>query len=1128
MTSTAPNPLHSQRAASDPSASVWVNASAGSGKTTVLTARVTRLLLAGVRPEKILCLTYTRAGAAEMSNRVTAMLSKWAVCDETTLDEDLDNLQNRAPTTKQRTEARRLFARVLACPGGLRIRTIHSFCQEILSRFPIEAGLPPHFALIDEQEMDVLRHEVLDDLLREAAEAPESDIAQALATLVATQGEAGFSKMLQEVTHIRGRLSGALASKGGMKNLLEGVHELLELDPGQTADTLRQQAMATIPETALRTMSQWLLEESERYIKRGQRLIKVLETPADQRADLFDLYCGAFLTQDRRPLSASFVASKKIRQLHPEVDTVSEQEALRLSFVLERIEATEIAHVTNAVLLFGNAFSERLAARKAMRAALDYDDLILFTENLLHKPSIAPWILYKLDNGIDHILVDEAQDTSRAQWNIVQALTEEFYSGLGAHADTERTLFVVGDEKQSIFSFQNADPEAFLSLRDYYVQHLKTAGKTLEKIGLHISFRSAPAILKAVDAIFAQDAARAGVSPEPIIHSPWKNRDGSDKIGQVEIWPLLKPAREDSVADGVWIMPTGYEDEHDPQAELAQQIARKIKGWLATHERLPGTNRPIAAGDVLILLRRRGRFADLMVRALKTNAVPVTGVDRMQLIAQLPVMDLLAVIRFVLLPEDDLNLATLLRSPLLGISEDQLMQLAIGREGSLWQSLQNAHSFSDIHAYLASKLSEADFSTPFAFLSQILNAACPGNTVSGRKAIWSRLGDEALDPIEELLNEAQAFAHSHSPSLQNFLHWLTQSDAEIKRELDQGGGQVRIMTVHASKGLEAPLVFLPDTVAVPRATEMPKFQWSEGDIPVYLSQQPDFGRAQRLWQKARDKQLQEYRRLFYVALTRASHRLYICGWLSGKSETAPPESWYGLATEALRAHHQDHARSSEEPVPDIVIADSQGVLPPLPTAAPLVNAEQPLPSWASQPVTRPAISIGAPPSTAETAAATPDAAFTRGRIIHRLLQSLPEIAPAERGAAIARFLDHPRHELSVSERSDIAAEVSTLLSHKAFEVLFGSQGLAEAPLTGTINGVPVFRQVDRLCFHQDEVWIVDYKTNRPPPLRVEDVPVTYRQQLHEYRLLLGDIYPDKNVRCFLLWTYAPRLMEIDF
>jgi ATP-dependent helicase/nuclease subunit A len=401
--------------------------------------------------------------------------------------------------------------------------------------------------------------------------------------------------------------------------------------------------------------------------------------------------------------------------------------------------------------------------------------------------------------------------------------------------------------------------------------------------------------------------------------------------------------------------------------------------------------------------------------------------------------------------------------------------------------------------------------------------------------LWARLGEESLDPIEELLNEAQNFGRGHTPSLQNFLQWLIQSDKEIKRELDFGdqqkGGQVRILTVHASKGLEAPIVFLPDTTALPRTTDLSRLQWIENDVAIFMPHQPKFGAASTVWQSARSKQIQEYRRLLYVALTRAANQLYIGGWLEKKNEMAPDDSWYALVKKSLQPlHDETHIKAHENPIPEIVLADASLEANLTSFASPPVQPiHEPLPAWAIQPVDTPAHLITPIPLQGfNDPAATPDAAFARGRIIHRLLQSLPNLSPEKRGMALTRFLSQPRHNLSQAQRDEIAKEVSALINDKRFAPLFATTSLAEAPLTGKISGVPVFRQIDRLCMSGDEVWIVDYKTNRPPPSRVDDVPPAYRQQLEEYCVLLRDIYPDKKVRSFLLWTYTPRLMEVIF
>ncbi|MDP9126810.1 MAG: double-strand break repair helicase AddA [Pseudomonadota bacterium] len=1125
-----------QRQASDPAASVWVGASAGSGKTTVLTDRVMRLLLDGVKPQKILCLTFTRAGAAEMAIRITNRLSLWATCSEETLDRDLEALQDRPPTKEQRLEARRLFARVLSCPGGMRIRTIHAFCQEILGRFPIEAGLPPHFAVIDEGDAAALEEAVFADLLRAVAQTPDSPAAKALGTLLHGVGENRFMLAMRDVVRARAKLNEAMAAAGGFDALIEALRAFLSLKPGESEDRLILEAVSppALPEASLRQAALWLHEGSKTFAERGENILAWLALPPTERASVFGNYLESFFTGKGEPFKK--VADKATLQAHPEIETIMREEEQRLLAARARIETAQVADITEAVLRFGSALNDGYAARKSLQAALDYDDLIIRTNELLHRSGVAPWVLYKLDGGLDHILVDEAQDTSRAQWSIVEALTDEFFTGAEADGPLRRTLFAVGDEKQSIFSFQDAEPEAFTEKREYFTQRLRDIEQELRLVGLNMSFRSAPAVLRAVDLVFSDPRAQAGVSAQTIQHEPVPPRPGEPaKIGRVEVWPLSAHletlAADDDPAD--WPLPIGYAEEHDPQAELAATIARKIGGWIKDQEVLPGTNRRIAPGDIMILLRNRGRFADLMVRALKKEDVPVTGVDRMKLTQQLPVMDLLALIQFALLPEDDLNLANILRGPMLNLTEEQLMAAAAGRGAlSLWSSLlkhaKSEVAFETATAYLGRLLGEADFVTPFAFLARILNEPCPGSPVSGRRALWARLGLDALDPIDELLNAAQDFSLRHAPSLEIFLHRIRATERTIKREMDQRGGQVRIMTIHGAKGLEAPIVFLPDTTGVPRLQDIPKLAWSGDDIPLYLARRPTGGTALRLWTDGRRKQLEEYRRLLYVALTRAARCLFICGWSPSRSESNAGECWYNLIRDGLRQHHEPASIQAGVPVPEIALADELCSAPedaaPAPKAAPGLI----LPGWALQPAEdeRDVLRPLAASQNKLRASATPDRAFSRGRIIHRLLQSLPEVEDSRREAIATRFLGNVQHQLTDEQQKDIQREVMRLLRHPDYAPLFGPHSRAEVPLAGLVAGQPMTGQVDRLCLLPHEVWVVDYKTNRPPPAIVLDVPAEYSQQLANYRAILRGIYPDRTLRCFLLWTHGPRLMEL--
>jgi ATP-dependent helicase/nuclease subunit A len=1119
-----PNKL--QRQASDPRISAWVNASAGSGKTKVLTQRVIRLLLAGVRPERILCLTFTRAAAAEMAIRVSEQLSLWATCSDNDLSAYISDMQGEPPTDKQLTEARRLFARTLSCPGGMRICTIHAFCQEILHRFPIEANLPPHFTVIEETDAKALQEDVLRSLLRDLSAQSGIAAHDSLKLAIADLGEKGFREALLQVLRNFERIKPSVRGHADFNELKVALLVEFGLSSNDTEDSIRGAALRALPEAGIRQCAVWMTEDSKSFAEFGWQLLAWLNLPEQLRADNFETYNACFLTKDTT-IRAKF-ASKALIKQHPEIDTLCRQEAERLLVIAQRLEAAHQTEVTAATLSVGSTFAGRYLERKRDQALLDYDDLIALTNELLNRDGIAPWVLYKLDGGLDHILVDEAQDTSRAQWNIVAQLADEFFAGRSAKENINRTLFVVGDEKQSIFSFQNADPEAYAEMRLFFERRITGAEKTFSEIPLSVSFRSAPAILRAVDTVFANEEARRGVQVTAVEHQAFN----SDKIGRIEVWPLLQTDKKQTESVS-WPIPYGYQTEQDPQAELASQIADKIKFWLNSGYTIPGTDHPVSPGEIMILLRRRGRFADLMVRALKLREVPVTGIDRMRLIEQLAVMDLLAIIQFMLLPEDDLNLATVLRGPLLNVSEDDLMTLAIDRPSTLWQSLhekQQQPAYQAAYEYLAALLGRADFITPYSLLTQLLNTPCPGSRISGRRALWSRLGHDALDPIEELLNAAQNFSHRHTPSLQSFLHWLSINDDEIKRELDQGNAEVRIMTVHASKGLEAPIVFLPDTTMTPLPQHMPKLHWLHDELPLYLARKPDSGVACDLWQTAREKQLSEYRRLMYVALTRAASELYIAGWMPTKPHDFVG-SWYDLISTALKPHHEPAQAEGKTPMPEIAYSDPILCAAPAETKSPTAQQKPTLrPAWldSKAPLEATDSNVIIPSQLgAATAAAMPNDAFARGTIIHRLLQSLPNMETDRRTYAAARYLANPQHRLTTEQQTEIASEVFKLLDNLSYGSLFNGQSKAEVPVAGIIGGKKISGQIDRLCVMEDAVWIVDYKSNRPPPPHEDGIPDNYRQQLSAYKRLMQTIYPGKVIRCFLLWTYTPHLMEIS-
>ena len=1136
-----------QRLAADPALSAWVTASAGTGKTHVLTDRVLRLLLMDCPPERILCLTFTKAAAAEMANRLHDRLGQWAVASDEGLRQDLVDLTGLDYHDQTLDLARRLFARVLDAPGGLKVQTIHSFCEALLRRFPLEARIAPHFQVMDERQAAGVLGAALQTVLEQDAETPEPLVA----SLMALVDPETFGGLMTALSADRGRLQRLLDRPGGLDGpdgLLAQVRWTLGLADDEDEDSILRMACAeeSFPGAALYELAEAMRAGGKIECRHGQAIADWLEVP-DKRPAQFDAYLAGYFTEGGRGNPYAKPLTKQTMADHPGGLALIEAETARLGAVRQRRNAARVGAATGMLLALGARLIAAYGAEKQRLALLDYDDLVLRAGALLSGGTSTQWVMYKLDGGLEHILIDEAQDTNPEQWQVVATLADEFFTGEGAFEDGDdsllasgRTLFAVGDVKQSIYSFQRADPAAFQAMRQHFAARVGAAKRRWQPVGLALSFRSTPAVLRAVDAIFAAPDARDGLlfdaGDDDVRHIPNRATDG----GLVEIWPTEQPQEVEQQPP--WAPPIKQQYQHTPVARLAGRIADRIEQWLSGGEMLEAKGRAVGPGDILILVQRRAGFVEAMVRALKRKGIAVAGVDRMVLMEQLAVMDLVALGHFLLLPEDDLNLAIVLKGPLVGWDDGQLFDLAHGRSGTLWAALRRRPD-SAARQFLADLLGRVDFAPPFELYAELLGAG------GGRRAILSRLGPDANDPINEFLDLALSYERDHPPSLQGFLHWLERSKTEVKRDLDQGRNEVRVMTVHGAKGLEAPIVFLADTVRVPERT--PALLWPETGsddsapptvpkltprstsqktplwAPIRAMEEEIMAQARGLAEAERDR---EYRRLFYVALTRAADRLYICGF-EGKAGRKD-HCWYDMAWRALAAMPE-----IEEPAElpgGLRLRNEQGAAPP-PTAAATELEAAPLPSWARQsaPVepVPPRPLVPSRPGVPEPGPASPladdgHARFRRGNHIHRLLQTLPDLPAHQRRDAAARYLALPAHVLEPAQQAEILAETLAVLKHLDFAILFGPGSRSEVPLTGLIAGRVISGVVDRLAVTDSEVLIVDYKSNRPPPRRPGDVDGSYLRQLASYRAALRDIYPEKTVRCALLWTDGPRLMAI--
>ncbi len=1147
-----------QQMASDPHASAWVGANAGAGKTHVLKMRVLKLLLAGTPPDKILCLTFTRAAAAEMAQRVFNELSQWATCDAETLGKHLLKLLGRQPSNDELSLARQLFARAIETPGGLKVQTIHAFCERLLQRFPLEAGVPPGFSILDDEASQTIRREAIDAVLLSAARNEGGELHEAMRKIVAFAADDSFDTLL--------------ANTLARREWLEAMSRLHlrddgDIDPAQiyrTALGVRTATLADAEEHLASVLTDEELTRASSVLATGtvtdQKLgtgFKLAATATSSKARIAEL-AKCFLTTSGDPRKN--LMTTKLRDTHPDLDGILTSAQSQFRALRQEFAAHLLIEATLALLCVADAVQQRCTDAKARRAALDYDDLIAKTANLLRDGSSTQWVLYKLDGGLDHVLVDEAQDTSPVQWSIVSALANEFFSGTGA-SEQVRTVFAVGDEKQSIYSFQGAEPREFAAAGKRFAELAAATEQTWRNLPLTLSFRSTAPVLESVDRVFSDAARTPGLTAAsgPVRHQALR----IGHAGLVEIWPT--ETWQDSDPAEAW-SPLAETAQQSPVARLAQRIAETIAGWLETGERLASSDRPIRPGDILILVRKRAPFAAPMVSALKARGIPVAGSDRMRLNQQIAVQDLMALGEFLVLPEDDLALATVLKSPIFNLDDNDLLSIAPGRKGALWSALLEAAKTNQRLKPAADTLrrwrAEADFRPPYEFFAALLD------NEGLRARMLSRLGPEAADPIDEFVNLALTYDSRSPPSLQGFLLWLRRLKMEIKRDQEHGRDEVRVMTVHGAKGLEAPIVFLPDTcstaspgdrgglVALTNAVLPEKFPapcvWPVRDTAHH-------GSVQAARRAVKAAEAEERNRLLYVAMTRAKDRLYVSGFEGKRARS--PDCWYDLMEAGLR---DDCER--------IDAADGRVILRlSSPQTAEAKSSEQaetatgplaPLPDWIGRrPPREPVTTIPLAPSrlgpletdetgdpveqpraitreSSEPASVSPlvlaaDYHFLRGTLTHALLEHLPGLPRETWTSAASAFIALRGQGVSKRVQEGIVREVLAILHEPEFGALFGPDSRAEVPIAAEIpdpKGLrPTLRltgQIDRLVRLPHEVMILDYKTNRPPPLDPTQVAPIYVSQLAAYRLAVKQLFPKLSVRGAILWTDGCRLMPL--
>jgi len=1135
-----------QARASDPAASAFVSANAGSGKTHVLVQRVIRLLLEGVPPEKILCITFTKAAAANMAERVFSTLGHWVTLGDEALDAAIREAGIPHVHAKLRKAARKLFACALETPGGLKVQTIHALCTRLLQQFPFEANVPARFAVLDDRDQNEMMERANLSVLLEASRNPDSATGRALTMAMASAADVTFKDVVREACLSRDHFMAWTDAAGNAHAAAAQMSAALGVAAGDRIEDVEREILdgSNLPR------SRW--EQTALVLDTGNK------SNQDQAGRLraaaifngsaqVDEYLGVFLTDAREPRKS--VITKKFIDNNPAIGRLFESEILRLGPLIERRRAVTTRDRTEALLHIATAAAANYRREKQERGLLDYDDLIDKTLEMLDRVS-SGWVHYKLDRGVDHVLIDEAQDTSPRQWDIVTHIISEFTSGAGARDGVVRTVFAVGDEKQSIFSFQGAAPREFDLRRRGLRKKFEDAGLKFDPVSFTYSFRSGPTILQSVDHVFRDEAIYRSIhaveNGYPIHHSL-----ADAGPGLIDLWELAEADGKQDIEG--WRAPFDGVSVTSPEVKLAKRIQAEIKALVegGTMTGSTGDRRRLRYGDVLVLVRRRGNAFDAVIQALKHASIPVAGADRLKLTEHIAIIDLMNLADALLLPQDDLALAVALKSPLFGLNDDDLFQLAWQRKMPLRDAL-TAHAATDgkfrdaltrLQHCERHCLSEA----PFAFYAWLLGGD------GGRARILKRLGHEANDALDEFLELALNYERKAPASLQGFMAWLRAADTEVKRDMEISRDEVRVMTVHGAKGLEASIVFLVDTTTSPSDTQRLKLinlpQGNAGPhapgVVVWAGRKADDPAsvaAARIAMLADTED--EYRRLLYVAMTRAADRLIVGGCLPGNMNSVRKSSWYdlitkglansGLQLQELQTPHgvvKRYARAEEAEISDGTVAASAA-------AAPIE-----LPSWLRTP---------APSETAAGVLLRPSdpgdgdghqvrtgesitlrtRALQRGTLVHRLLQSLPDIATDRRREAALAYLARNADGWSAEEQKALAEAALALIADARFAPVFAPGSRAEVSIVGRLErpGQPkalVSGQIDRLVVTPAAVLIVDYKTNHAPPTLAAEAPQGYVRQLALYRAVLQKLYPQKPVRAALLWTEIPELMEIS-
>jgi ATP-dependent helicase/nuclease subunit A len=1113
-------PIKEQIQASAPQSNIWVTANAGSGKTSVLTSRFIRLMLDGARPEKILCITFTNAGAAEMREKIFNKLSTLALLPLENRKSELSQLLGDIATDKQAKQLQELYLKIIDRPDKIRILTIHSLCQHLLKKFALEAGVQPYFQVIDELAQNELITESQNRLFslklysKDGKKQYAEEIVNAIKDIAKTHSETTIREAISAMLKKGHRFLQVIEAHESLENYLANLKTILKADfeESELSKNLYNSLFPQLTNIAVKLSN---------GPKKAQDIANDITNYAHSKS--VEHLRSALFTKEGEPKKlASLAVVKNDDSLALEIDKATE----KLVDFEERITSKKLYKTTENLTYIVYGIIQIYEYLKDGRSALDYNDLIHKTTALLNDKEATSWVLYKLDGGIEHLMLDEAQDTSPEQWQIVNALTTEFFS-----EETKRTLFVVGDEKQSIYRFQGADINNFYDQKRRYQNTTAHLNNRLELVPFNMSFRTLPAILNVVDKTFEPPHLKAQITDdESAINHAFFRGDNANLTGYFELKPPIIPEKKDKIKHN-WHLPESYPESEESSARkiLAANIANDIATMVKNGRNLPSQSRPVRAGDIMILLKNRDELFRELPRELLKHGIKTTGGDRLNIAEQIAAEDLLSFAKFLTLPEDDHNFACLLKSPIIGLSEQQLFELAYKREEvSLYKRfLQQSHEYPSENAMLSHFLNIVDYNSPYEIFTELLEV----NNI--RQKFYKRLGAESKAIIDEFINLTAKFEANYSSGMQGFITWFKNSDAEFKNSPANNPDEVRLLTVHGSKGLEAPIVILANAMQVNAASKTEKIYFLDDHFICPLLKELRNQATNELIESEKTQEENEYFRLLYVAMTRARDELYVYG---AQSRNASKNNWYTTIHTAIQ--DMEHKNVNES----IVIASESYI-----QAASMYDAVQNtndakldlaafgymqnVPKFTNkQQVFSPSHLIEIdeiPYKNAKKQGSTGgELEKERGNIIHKLFENLPKIAPDQ----CQKYAENIFKSSNFKDRlklDDILNETITCLKNPEFAQIFSENSMVEVPVMGEVDGKMLSGKIDRMIITDEKVIIVDYKTNR----KIADVNSQthnkYRRQLLSYKQLMQKIYPQKAIETIILWSAENKLENVQ-